>query len=487
MYTNGVYAVALTDWGWAPYNYLAGGINYYIPPLIIIAAQKLFHSAFDMQQIVLWSRIIGPGVLSCLAIPLTFSIAKRLFQDDKIALLAAGVLAFSPLMLSVSRIWYPDHYAVIFSALSLYAAVRIATEQHPLKRDYILLGIAVGLSASTKYNGLFFAALIPIAHAFTVLKVEGLKQRLQKFFFSAGPWLAGLAMVTAFLVTNPYLLRAFPRFVPHYIDAIQRTREVYLAGSAGLMVENTPIFYSTLLIFTTFGILGGIFICTGAIQVIRRNSKAAALLLIMPIIFLGLMSEYKNAFDRNISVLVPYFSLLFSAGFIVLRKYLHPRLLTAALIIICAEPAGRIALNTYHDFQPDSRQLAATWMDQNIPAHSVIGLGRGVYNKSLGVPLNEKKFTLVELSFPPDSDAPQKQCINYYFIDQWLYQMYGKGKSVFVSPYYGENIFRNTGGHFFKNEHQNIVRWLAQFKEIHRIKGNYYGPAVYIYQRKIPC
>ena len=157
------------------------------------------------------------------------------------------------------------------------------------------------------------------------------------------------------------------------------------------------------------------------------------------------------------------------------------------LAIVSAEPAGRIILNIYHDLLPDARQLAADWMDKNIPPHSVIGLGRGVYNKSLGIPLDDKKFQLVELSFPPDANAPQQYCISYYFIDQWLYQMYSKGKSVFASRYYSENIFRNIGGYYFKKEHQTTLKWLAQFKEIHRIKGSYYGPTVYIYQRKIAC
>jgi 4-amino-4-deoxy-L-arabinose transferase-like glycosyltransferase len=414
---------------------------------------------------------------------LIFATGTRLFQDDKTALLAAAIAAFSPLMLGVSRIWYPDHYAVIFSALALYAATRIATTQKPDLHHYILLGIAVGLSISAKYNGLFFAALIPIAHASVVLRIQDKNLRVKKFFFSAGPWLAGLAIVAAFLATNPYFFRDFSK----YIEAIQLTRAVYLAGSPGLRVENTPVFYSTILLFTTFGIMGAFFIIAGAAQTMRHNIRAGALLILMPIIFIGMMSEYKNAFDRNLSVLIPYVALLFAAGFAFLWKYKSWHLITAILVIVSAEPAARIMLNTYHDFQPDSRQLAAAWMDQNIPAHSEIGLGRGVYNKSLGIPLNDKKFQLVELSFPPELTTLQKTCINYYYIDQWLYQIYGKGTSIFTSPYYSENIFRNTGGYYFKTEHENIVKWLAEFKEIHRIKGNHYGPDVYIYKRKTPC
>lgn len=481
MYTNGVYSIALSDWGWAPYNYLAGGVNYYIPAIIIIITQKLFSPSFNMEQVIILSRIIGPGILSCLAIPLVFVTGRRLFQNEKIALLAAGILAFSPLMLGVSRIWYPDHYAVIFSTLALYAAARIATKNSPNKTDYILLGIAIGLSASTKYNGLFFALLIPITHGFVVLKNHKWIQRLRHFCLDSSPWIAGLSMIGAFLITNPFVVVSWPR----YLEAIQRTREAYLAGSQGLMVANTPVFYTTLLLFTTFGILGGVIILGGTIFLFRRNIKAAIILTLMPVIFVGLMSQYKNAFDRNISVLVPYTALLFAAGFGVLWEKINHRLLTLIFFIVLAEPVGRVILNTIHDFQPDSRQLAADWMNNNIPPHSIIGLGVSVSDKGFRVSLDNKKFKLVELPLLPHISPAT--CVNYYSMDQWIYQMFGKGKSVFVSPYYSENIFRNTGGYFFKTEHEGIVKWLTQFEEIHRIKGSYYGPDVFIYKRKTQC
>lgn len=478
IYTSGIYGLTMAHWGWNPPGFLAGGINYYLPAFIF-SFLHFFNVHLTNYRIVLLSRFIGPGILSCCAIPIVFLIGQHLFQDNKKALLSASILTFSTLMLSISRIWYPDHYDVIFSSLSLYAATRIVMDKNSIIRYYILLGFTIGLMASTKYNGFFFIALIPIAHLLAVLKRQNRKNLIRELCFRKEVWVALFAVVIAFLVTNPYFISSWPK----YLAAIELTRAVYLQGSPGLMVANTPIFYTKLLIFTTFGILGGFFILFGSIVLILRNKIVATLLLAMPIIFIFLMGRYKNAFDRNISVLVPYSALILSIGLSYFLEKLKFRIFKIFLILmLLIEPVTRIIMNIYHDFLPDSRKLAAAWIDQNTPPESLIG-GRGVYNGTLGIPVNKKKFRYVELPFPTDTTL----CVDYYYMDKWMDQLYGKPSSIFASPYYSENIFRNTGGYYFKNEHNTTERWLSQYTEIHEIKGSYYGPDIFIYKRKIPC
>lgn len=125
------------------------------PPLAklgMAAGMKVFgESAFGWR--------FPQAVLGTLSIYLVFLIAKEIFKDEFLAVLAAGVLSLDGLFLVMSRIGMNDIYFVFFSLLTLYFFI---------KDRNILSAVSLGLAFSSKWSTLW---LLPVLFAaFIALK-----------------------------------------------------------------------------------------------------------------------------------------------------------------------------------------------------------------------------------------------------------------------------------------------------------------------------
>ena len=124
------------------------------------------------------SAIMNLGTLLLL-----FLITKRLLNDRLIALLATALSSLAVMQIQQSHFMTSDNFAVFFTTLTLYAAVRISQEEILLRdpqsgkyrvtRDgwlwFALFGVFLGMAVSSKINQavtggmLLFAVFINIA------------------------------------------------------------------------------------------------------------------------------------------------------------------------------------------------------------------------------------------------------------------------------------------------------------------------------------
>lgn len=103
---------------------------------------------------------IVPALLGSLLVPLTFGITRRLFGDDphrdRIALLAAFLIAFDGLMLVVTRLALIEGVVLTLSLLTYWSFLYYLDAQSSWSaiRRFLLLCFCCGLVVATKWTGL---------------------------------------------------------------------------------------------------------------------------------------------------------------------------------------------------------------------------------------------------------------------------------------------------------------------------------------------
>src|SRR4030042_2653927 len=118
-----------------------------------------------------FGALAGVGVVF-----LVYLITRKIFQKERIALLAAGLASLDGLILTMSRIGTPDIFLVLFILTSFYFF---------LKKNYLFSGIFFGLSLSTKWSAVFLLPLFFIYPAFKVLfKKETIRKTLEACLLS---------------------------------------------------------------------------------------------------------------------------------------------------------------------------------------------------------------------------------------------------------------------------------------------------------------
>ncbi|MFC1711166.1 glycosyltransferase family 39 protein [Patescibacteria group bacterium] len=116
-----------------------------------------------------------PAVLFGLGvIYLIFLLAREIFRNEKIGLLAAFLASFDGLSFVMSRIGMADIYFLFFLLLSIYLT---------LKEKYIFSGISLGLAIATKWTGIY---LYPVIGMLLIKKMnfnlKTIKLQLSLFF-----------------------------------------------------------------------------------------------------------------------------------------------------------------------------------------------------------------------------------------------------------------------------------------------------------------
>lgn len=132
--------VASGDW----LNLSIGDTPYWRKPPLMFWLAAGAYEAFGVSVFAakLFSALFG--VLSCLAL---YAVARRLF-DERIALVAALVLATTPRFVRTAATFRLDSAVTLFTLLSIYAWIRAVAE--PRYRHFVAAGSAWGLAVMAK-------------------------------------------------------------------------------------------------------------------------------------------------------------------------------------------------------------------------------------------------------------------------------------------------------------------------------------------------
>jgi 4-amino-4-deoxy-L-arabinose transferase-like glycosyltransferase len=320
----------------------------------------------QMPTTVLLGRIItvifGAGTLGT-----TFVIGKRLAGKASVGLLASLMLAISLPNVSLSRFISPDTFMVFFATAAFLASLLIY--QQGKTRYYILAGIFVGLTASTKYNGGIIVLPMIFAH-FLRFGRESLRNR--------NLYIALLMCGLGFLAGTPYALIDFPKF---WGDMRFQSLH-YSAGHAG-MEGNTLRWYLNYMWST--GSIIYILSLLGIFQGIYSRSKEIFLLSVLPVAYFVFINIFMVRNDRTFLLMTPFLFLLAATllEFLIRisseveSKIWHyaSRFVTGCLLItIIVMPAFVTVKNTIGLTSVDGRETSRIWIADNLPAGAKIAI-----------------------------------------------------------------------------------------------------------------
>lgn len=126
------------------------------PPLLFYL-QALFYPLFGPVE---WAARMPSFIASLLMIPLTGQLTRRLTGDAAAAVIAALVIAVSPLAVQFSATAFSDSVLVFWLMSALYSVSRPVSNETPRLSGPFVGGLLFGLALATKYQALLFAPLL---------------------------------------------------------------------------------------------------------------------------------------------------------------------------------------------------------------------------------------------------------------------------------------------------------------------------------------
>ncbi len=322
------------------------------------------YQAYIDNPIELWTLGRATAALTgVLGVFLLWRAGIRLFGRPA-AFLAAGVLTFCFLAVFYSHQALNDVPTLAPIALALWGAAGLLIGDS--RRDWILAGVGLGLACSTKYTG-GIVALPLLAVAVHRARADGLEPVV------AGLLWAGLASGLAFVIGNPYALLTPGEFIDDLIH--QQSASSDEVGKLGLTQTNGWIYYMQV---SGWGIgwIPSILAVVGAIHLFIRDRMRFWFLVPAPVFYILFMGSNVRFFGRWLLPVAPMIALLAGIGALavatwVLRspvKARSPRVLAVLFVVICAQGIVYSVHSSRTLAQVDTRELARTWMFENVPA-----------------------------------------------------------------------------------------------------------------------
>lgn len=232
-----------------------------------------------------------------------------LLLGRKTAWVAAGFAAISPPLIFASRVMNVDVVSVCFLLLTVLFSIHIWKTGR--LRDYLLAGIAAGLTIAAKYN-LF--ACVPLVTAHMLRRV----QEPGPFYARNGKvFLSLYSGATAFLLVSPYTLLAFGEFhrfissffQAHDFYAPRMTKEVagkIFPNIIGQLFIMIPILSGPLYLAALGGIWG-----------LRRERDVLLVLVSFPAVYLLFSGIFMKEISPQYSLPVLPFLLVLGSDFLV--------------------------------------------------------------------------------------------------------------------------------------------------------------------------
>jgi|GEM_PF-3512656 4-amino-4-deoxy-L-arabinose transferase-like glycosyltransferase len=309
----------------------------------------------------LWGRS-GIVLFAVATIALLFVVARRVSADRRLAWLAALLLAFSTPHIIYARYLRTDIPLTFFVLLAFLMELQVA--QRGARRDYVLAGLATGLTIATKYNGFVIGLPLVLAHLYNVRakRARGLNQ---------GALLGVMAVPLGFVMGAPFAALHLPTVIAALGEEAQR----YRPGEGGL--DSAMVYLRYLAGADGIGVaalaLAGIGMTIAAIR--RRAQDVLALAFTLA--YFAFVSLEAARYVRNILVLMPFLALFGAQGILALAQWISTRAPqtarfangAAALILLLALtlPAFDIARTSALAATPTTRALATMWSEENLP------------------------------------------------------------------------------------------------------------------------
>lgn len=376
----------LDSGGLRPENFWYQSLSY-LPQLPVLAAAERMYEAtgwegFRMRDERGFSanayRICrGSSVFwGMLSLTLTFAIGRRLFSPTS-AWLGTALLALVPWHVIASARYKPDGLLLFITLLTFWWILDL--EERPTLGRYVLAGLGVGLTLSTKLNGVVIA--VPLM----VLTFLRMRREPVAFLRLCA---AGVSSIVSYLALNPWV-----RETLHYLD---ENREIYarLAEKDGedrleLLTRSvtslfTPEFHGFWLGVAVLTGLGLVIVTAGGGRVfffgrftVERARLLAMVFLSFPVAQVLLNAVATERFKENHHAqLTPWTSLLAACLLLELWGWLQRRqpfgrgstpAMTAVIAVLIVLAGARVVTAVYREVVPTTYSLAMRAIAQQRP------------------------------------------------------------------------------------------------------------------------
>ncbi|NOU04048.1 MAG: phospholipid carrier-dependent glycosyltransferase [Novosphingobium sp.] len=312
---------------------------------------------------------------------LTARLGRQLF-DRPVGVMAAALLALSPVAVTWSQVIRSDIMASFFMLLCMSASVRIAREDQ--WRDHVWAALWLGLAVATKWPFALTGLAVAGAHGLVLAQRGGgsLRQMASEMPRTGVRLTLFCAMMLGFLIlVSPYLVLAHETVWRN----LQGEAQVRHLGATGGTGWNNAAWYLRGPIFAGMGPAGMVLATTG-LPIIARRREALAILGTVAAAFFVLFCFQRLTWERWALPLLPLLSIVAAAALVAIcrkAQVLAPRLagpkgpalaLAATALIVTAIllPLLLTALAGARERTHDTRQRAARWAIDHVPAESTV-------------------------------------------------------------------------------------------------------------------
>jgi hypothetical protein len=330
--------------------------RYFLHPSLLLyltalmgGIRELFFGAESSVVMFTESGRLVSIIANTLSVFLVYRLGILLFSNRLLSVIAASLVAFSPLMITSARYLKEDSLLTFFVLLATYFSARASKNRS--SKTLLLAGLCVGLAAGSKYSGVLAAIAL--------------------FVFPLIYWrltpvilLSCLLIPVGFLVTTPYSVLNSEQFVSDF----NKERKHMHKGHDQMKISPWDHFWmyhagrsvAPSLGWITFLV---VLIVTG--DALRRRDYTVLALIVLAGTFY-MPAEFVNAKpppqpERYIFPCIPFLALVAAYGFIRLK----PVIWVAAVASI-AIPSLLLA----REIPNDTRKVMRHWMVHNLQGGS---------------------------------------------------------------------------------------------------------------------
>jgi YYY domain-containing protein len=342
---------------------------------------RVLNALFDTGTILL---------TGCLGLVLTSDRTPGRRYAWSVALLAAALVAFTPLQLQLSHFYTVDTMLLFFVTLTIFACVVLVDSDKPVRWS-LIAGLGYGLALATKFSAAPLAVPLFVALAMRWYR-HGIFSIIEPIIYSL------CAALVSFLIAMPYAILDRTEFIQQVAAQGDLARGTLDLPYVRQFASTTPFLYQAQnMILWGMGLMLGLAIIAGFLwicwRIWKRNAGPWLVVLSWVVVYSAITCSFYVKFMRYMLPLYPFLTLMAASALIGLLRFSRERAKSAnspgagssilisgfvtflpyvAIVLVLAGTIfqGLALLNVYS--QPNTRIQASRWIFQHLKPGSVL-------------------------------------------------------------------------------------------------------------------
>lgn len=343
-----------------------GLIHIPIPSLEVKRIFQLYILGDREINALFWGRYVT-ALFGLGNVLLVYVLGKRLF-GKKVGLIAAFLLAFNFKHVVNSHITLPDIYNSFFLLLAILSSFNLWN--NPSRRNYLLAGVATGLSFAAKYQ---IFGILPFGLVHFFLSIKKGKIDIKNLFFNPNFLMSVLFVPLIFFLTNPY-------FFTNLEEAFKWLTDV--SRKYGMGRKKVNLFLLSYAYRIDYGGPELLVILMGMVVMLRNSLKKALFLLSPIILFTFIFFFYSTGgfYVRNLITITPVLLVFAASGVYWFISIINERIghrvsfiiIPIVLATVIFVPARNSIIHSYYYTKPWNYNVLSDWLFKNMPRNEVV-------------------------------------------------------------------------------------------------------------------